>query len=782
MTLYRSIILSRSVKVTALALSGAALSAKAAENPDFYQDVFPFLKANCISCHNKTTTKAGLNMETPELMKKGGDSGPGIVPGKSAESLIVEASVHSPDMEMPPPNNKSGAVKLTDSEIAVLKTWIDQGAKASVQQEREVTWKALAPGVDPIYSIALSKDGRYAACGRSNRIHLYDLATRQFVAEITDPAEETGGAHRAMIQSLAFSPDGTRLASGSYREVKIWKLSPGKASEAASAPESASATPVDEALLKKIAEAGKVSVVCHALSADGKQIVTGCADGSVRVWDVAEVKPVAELRGSPVLTVEIAAFEWAIARETLEQAFQKAEVARIEAQDKALDELLKKANDAIVEMKKVLPEKEKAVKPTQDEKALAQKAVDEVLALIAKAPGGKADAALEKQLKDAQEKLAPVAMKETSALAAVSATENNIKDAEAEVKRITDSKAENTRLVAAANAAAEAAKKLQDKATADLAAAKESVAKPNGKPVAVALTPDGQRAAAVFDDGRLSVWAVATGTPVEEVTGPAAPTTTLTARIDGIFSAALPDGKILTSAPAQVWALERTLGGEKDPSLFIDRVNAVRFSPDGKLLATGGGEPSRSGDLTLFDLATGKATANWKERHDDIVMSLDFSPDGKLLASGAADKIARVIEIASGKQVNLFEGHTHYVMGVAFRADGRVLATGGADGVVTSWDMILGERKKKIEGWSKEITSLQFIGASNQIVTSSGDNRVRIVRDDGSEVRTIAGLPDFMQAAASNPSGTTLVGGGEDSTLRVWNGADGKEIAAFTAR
>lgn len=762
-----------------LFLAGATLPGLASE-PDFYQDVFPFLKTNCISCHNKTTTKAGLNMETPELMKKGGDSGPGIVPGKSAESLIVEASVHSPDMEMPPPNNKSGAVKLTDAEIAVLKTWIDQGAKASVQQERQVTWKPLAPGVDPIYSIALSKDGRYAACGRSNRIHLYDLATRQFVAEITDPAEKAGGAHRAMIQSLAFSPDGSRLASGSYREVKVWKLSPGKAGDAAAAP--ASATPADEALLKKIAETGKVAVVSHVLSADGKQIVTGCADGSVRVWDVATVKSVAELRGSPVLTTQIAAFEWTIARETLEQAFQKAEVARIEAQNKALDELLKKANDAIVEMKKLLPEKQKAVKPTQDEKAVAQKAVDEVLALIAKAPEGKADAALEKQLKDAQEKLAPVAMKETSALAAVSATENNIKDADAEVKRITDSKEKNTQLLAAANAAADAAKKSQDKATADLAAAKQSVAKPKGKPVAVALAPDGQRAAAVFDDGRLTVWAVATGTPVEEVAGTAAPTATLAARADGLFSATLPDGKVIISAPAPVWTVERTLGGEKDHSLFIDRVNAVRFSPDGKVLATGGGEPSRSGDLTLFDLATGKTTANWKERHDDIVMSLDFSPDGKLLASGAADKIARVIEIASGKQVNLFEGHTHYVMGVAFRADGRVLATGGADGVVTSWDMILGERKKKIEGWTKEVTSLQFIGASNQIVTSSGDNRVRIVRDDGSEVRTIAGLPDFMQAAASNPSGTTLVGGGEDSTLRVWNGADGKEIAAFAAK
>ena len=65
---------------------------------EFYRDVYPFLKGNCISCHNKTTTKADLNMETPELMKKGGESGPGLVPGKSAESLIVQASLHQHDL------------------------------------------------------------------------------------------------------------------------------------------------------------------------------------------------------------------------------------------------------------------------------------------------------------------------------------------------------------------------------------------------------------------------------------------------------------------------------------------------------------------------------------------------------------------------------------------------------------------------------------------------------------------------------------------------------------
>jgi hypothetical protein len=199
------------------------------------------------------------------------------------------------------------------------------------------------------------------------------------------------------------------------------------------------------------------------------------------------------------------------------------------------------------------------------------------------------------------------------------------------------------------------------------------------------------------------------------------------------------------------------------------------------MLAAGSGELSRSGDIVLVDVATGKAMRTWKERHADTVLCLDFSPDGKLLASGAADKIARVTEVATGKQVNLFEGHTHHVMGVAFRSDGRVLATAGADGVVTSWDMIMGERKKKIEGWTKEVTSLQYIGATNQIVTSAGDNKVRVVTDEGAEVRSIANLPDFMQASASTPNGSTLIAGGEDSLLRLWDGA-GKELAVLGAK
>jgi WD40 repeat protein len=757
------------------AIMATILPASAAE-PDFYRDVYPFLKTNCISCHNKTTTKADLNMETPELMLKGGESGPSVVPGKSAESLVVQASLHQHDMEMPPPKNKSGAQNLTQAEVSILKQWIDQGAKSSVQQERVVAWKPLAAGVHPIYSVAMTKDGRYAACGRSNHIFVYDLATRQLVAQVSDPAEKAGAAHRALVQSLAFSPDGTRLASGSFREVKIWRLERAKASDASKIA-GPLPSPASEAVLKKLSEAAKTGILSHSMSGDGKRIVTGCADGSVRVWDTAALKTIIELRGSVSARQKSAELEWAVAAQSLEQAFQKSETTRIEAQNKALDELLKKANEAIVAMKKVLPEKQKAVQPATVAKAAAQKEVDDVMTKVKASPGGKPDAALDKELKAAQNKLITAKIAERSVLAAVSAAESNVKDADEDVKRITGTKTQNAKLLAAANAAADAAKKIQEKAAADLAALKQSIAKSTAKPLAVTFSADAQRVAAMFDDGALRVWAVATGTPIEEKAGNSSPAITLVPGADGSFTAT--KGTTLSAGGTPQWTLERTLGGEKQHGLFADRLNAVCFSPDGKTLATGGGEPTRAGDIILFDVATGKATQTWKECHTDAVLGLDFSPDGKLLASGAADKLAKVTDIATGKQVNLFEGHTHHVMDVAFRADGRVLATAGADGVVLTWDMISGERKKKIEGWTKEVTSLQFIGATNQIVTSAGDNRVRVVTDEGAEIRSIAGLPDYMQASLSTPDGGTIIGGGEDSFLRVWDGSNGKEIAAF---
>jgi hypothetical protein len=252
-------------------------------------------------------------------------------------------------------------------------------------------------------------------------------------------------------------------------------------------------------------------------------------------------------------------------------------------------------------------------------------------------------------------------------------------------------------------------------------------------------------------------------------------------RVDGRLVAVGASGEVLEPASRGGWVLARTLGGTKG-EVFADRVNAVRFSPDNQTLAVGGGEPSRAGDISLWEVATGRLLKDWRERHSDAVLCLDFSPDGRWLASGASDKLAKVTEVASGKQVHLLEGHTHHVLGVAFRADARVLATAGGDGTVLVWEMGHGERKKKIEGWTKEVTAIQYLGNSQELLTAAGDNQIRIVTDEGAQVRVIAKLPEFMQAAVSTPTAVQVVGGGEDSILRVWDGTNGRELAAFERR
>jgi WD40 repeat protein len=129
--------------------------------------------------------------------------------------------------------------------------------------------------------------------------------------------------------------------------------------------------------------------------------------------------------------------------------------------------------------------------------------------------------------------------------------------------------------------------------------------------------------------------------------------------------------------------------------------------------------------------------------------------------------------------VRSLEGHTHHVLGVSWSADGRTLATGGADGIVKVWDFATGDRKKNIEGYEKEVTAVRFVGATASVLTSSGDNRVRLVALDGKEVRAFPGVTDFMQSAAISANGKLVVAGGQDSILRVWNGADGKPVGVF---
>jgi hypothetical protein len=96
----------------------------------YANDIQPFLEKSCIKCHSGDKPKSKYRINTREGAIKGGSEGEAVKPGKSAESPMVHfASDLVPEMEMPPLEKRKEFPALTKDQIALLRAWIDQGAK-----------------------------------------------------------------------------------------------------------------------------------------------------------------------------------------------------------------------------------------------------------------------------------------------------------------------------------------------------------------------------------------------------------------------------------------------------------------------------------------------------------------------------------------------------------------------------------------------------------------------------------------------------------------------------
>src|SRR6188508_437834 len=73
---------------------------------DFQSEILPIFRASCLACHNRTTAKAALVLETPQTILKGSEDGPVVVPGKSDQSPLFDLAAHRSKPVMPPRDNK----------------------------------------------------------------------------------------------------------------------------------------------------------------------------------------------------------------------------------------------------------------------------------------------------------------------------------------------------------------------------------------------------------------------------------------------------------------------------------------------------------------------------------------------------------------------------------------------------------------------------------------------------------------------------------------------------
>src|SRR5262245_13062280 len=119
------VLMSRSALIL---LSLFAAEAVAVDRVDYLREVKPILAQKCLACHGALKQESGLRLDTAATIRIGGDSGPAIVAGKPIESLLIKrVSSKDADSRMPP---EGEGEPLDSSQLAMLKTWIEQGAEA----------------------------------------------------------------------------------------------------------------------------------------------------------------------------------------------------------------------------------------------------------------------------------------------------------------------------------------------------------------------------------------------------------------------------------------------------------------------------------------------------------------------------------------------------------------------------------------------------------------------------------------------------------------------------
>jgi len=152
--------------------------------------------------------------------------------------------------------------------------------------------------------------------------------------------------------------------------------------------------------------------------------------------------------------------------------------------------------------------------------------------------------------------------------------------------------------------------------------------------------------------------------------------------------------------------------------------------------------------------------------HTDGVLSVRFSPDGKKLASGGADETVRVWDVASGKELKKLEGHKGQVWTVAFSWDGKYLLSGGTDEQIIAWNVETGE----IEGmWSQTdyVYRLVFVSKDNYFVSAEGNDLVLYQIGQDAPVQRMQADGKIRSVVLTNNGGA--VTGDEAGSLILWD-------------